>query len=232
MHKLVPDIRWRQLVAAVIDKKVPEDLYLRRVYRVMIGEVQDALVAHTLDIINTPYERDYIVAYFLAGATPEYISKSLGLQDEVCRNFGHLYIDMNTFRYRLEVCRYAEYYMQNVAVGAERIDHIYQAVHQGPEYLTYILNPMVHERMEFEKMSSNLLSLACYTAGYAKTSDINSAKSKQALRWLGTATKLLTAVRDYGSSSDDDIQYVIGSAPQLEASVSIEKKDLVHLLSE
>jgi len=225
---LVPDIRWQTLVKAVTDKKMPEDLYLARVYKVMTGETQDDTIAFALDIINTPVERDCLVAYFLAGASVEYICKSLGLKDEVCRNFGYLYIDMDTFRYRLEVLRYADYYMCTIATKQQQ-ELIKQGLHQGPEYITYHINPVMHEQLSNEKVANKMLALSFYTASVAKSLGIESSASKQALRWMGTATKILTISGQNVQDPDDfNISLIELQQPQTLETMQLTSDNLVH----
>lgn len=202
MRNLNPDWRWKKVVEATENKTPPLDPFLRHVYQVCIGELQDQALHHCIDTITTPEEKDTLVAYFLSGESTEKIASGLWMDYEKVRYFGQLMIDMSYFRDKLEIFRYADYYLNNVCTEDKK-PYIRTAVDIGPEALHH-LHQLGAEAsaISADTFRSGALALAYHHMIKSRGQSITSPISNAALKYMTAGTKLIKVLDE---TKDEEI---------------------------
>jgi len=203
-HECVPDRKWRQYCQLKESKKAIADPLLQKVDAVRNGKLKDDEVEYVLDLIENPDHKDSVIAFLLSGAEISVISTWLYIPVSVLDLFCELCFNKSEFRNKLEIRSYAKYYAQSMAQLANA-DLIASAILLGPEYMMY------HFQQGSEKVSMdprdfarNLINQAFHMSRVARGNSINSPATKEALRWLNTAAKLLTGYDKVPGDADSD----------------------------
>lgn len=200
---LPPDWRWTRVQAAVRDGITPEDPFLRDVYSVVKGTYQDKEIHEALYLYHVPYERDVIIAFFLSGATLDQIRYGLGISVDVLRPFATLFIDMKTFRNKIEWRLYAKYYADNCCIPDVK-KQLEVGLSHGPHILMHhwTMGSDVLEIPEREILSRWTMT-AYSKAMIARDASINSAAAKEAFKWGAMAVKSVMELRNMRTEASD-----------------------------
>jgi len=144
-----------------------------------------------MDTITTPEERDTLTAYFISGESPEKIASGLWMDYDKVNYFGKLMIDMTYFRDKLEIFRYADYYLHNVCTEDKK-PYIRTAVDIGPEALHH-LHQLGAEASAIspDTFRNGALALAYHHMIKSRGQSITSSVSKAALKYMTAGTKLI-----------------------------------------
>ena len=225
-----PDSRWKEVQQYADDGLPPEDPLLLRVYSVMVGDVVDDDVQYAIDKINEPQDRDAIVAYLLSGADPQTIADSLWIsRKEVIEIFALLYMDLSTFRDKLEHLRFCEYYLAHVCDPEDHRNKalIQQGISHGPKALElWWKRAGDHVAVAREDITDAVLRMAFTNAMAAKDVSVTSPVAKEAHRWVRTAMDTLE-VRDHDKGLDDDsLDALVAIDRQLESTKTPEEAGL------
>jgi hypothetical protein len=168
-------------------------MWLYGVYEVANNQKDDEAIRAALDLGESDYHRDCIMAFILSRATLEETSKSLEIPYEVLEVFEKLFFEKSEIRNKLDHFVYAREYQKNVAQeeGKWLID---TGLSGGPVILQdrFLLG---HEELNIDVrgVSRKMINTA-YTIGMvARGNSLTSEASKQALRWFDSVTKLLSA---------------------------------------
>lgn len=196
MRQCVPDRRWKRL-KHVLNGQDPScllnDLWLYGVYEVAMGQKNDDIVGAALDLGDSDYHRDCIMAFILSRATLDEISKCLEIPYEILEVFEKLFFERSEIKNKLDHIMYAREYQKNIAQeeGKWLID---TGLSGGPVILQdrFLLG---HEELSIDVrgVSRKMINTA-YTIGMvARGNSLTSDASRQALRWFDSVTKLLAA---------------------------------------
>lgn len=227
MRQCIPDRRWKRLKHALTAKdssSLINDMWLYGVYEVAVSEKEDDVIRIALDLGESDYHRDCIMAFILSRATLDEIAKSLEIPYEVLEVFEKLFFEKSEIRNKLDHIMYAREYQKNVAQeeGKWLID---TGLSGGPVILQdrFLLG---HEELSIDVrgVSRKMINTA-YTIGMvARGNSLTSEASKQALRWFDSVTKLLSAHEKLRMEEiDENID---------DAVVAIKQHQLTHTLEE
>jgi len=192
----VPDRRWKRLKYALAQKDagtISNDLWLYGVYEVAIGSNVDTDIQAALDLGDSEYHRDCIMAFLLSRATLKETSECLEISTGILEIFEKLLCDKSEMRNKLDHILFAREYQKNVAQEEGRwlID---TGLTGGPTVLQdrFLLG---HEELNIDVRSvSRRMINTAYTIGMvARGNSLTSEVSKQALKWFDSVTKLLSA---------------------------------------
>jgi hypothetical protein len=214
-HECIPDRKWRLYCQLVEGKKAIHDPLLQQVDAVRNNKIQNDDISYALDLIENADHRDGIVAFLLSGADILSVSSWLHIPAGVLDVFCELCFNKAEFRNKLEIRSYAREYAQNQA-QPENADLISAAILLGPEYMMYHFqhgNEKVS--MDPREFAKNLIHQSFHLSRVARGNPINSPATKEALRWLNAAAKLITG---YDKVVGDDL-----SDDDNEAMVAIEE---------
>lgn len=184
----VPDMRWRQVCKAVEEEKPPKDAFLKRIYAVMCGDVQDPKIQYVIDLIENPGHRDSIVAYFFARAEIPRIANSLSIPEEILKIFEQLYIDLGVFRNKLEIRDYVKYYLKERCADKETQREVQVGYTNGAVALDFQWCPDTVNVSE-KDVTRAALALSYSKMIIARDAPLLSAASKEGLRWAAFALK-------------------------------------------
>ena len=227
MKQCVPDQRWRRLQYA-LSKRNPatllDDLWLYGVYEVAAEEKFDESIIYAIDLGNSEYHRDCIMAFLFSRASLDEISKCLEIPFDILDVFEKLFFDRSSIRNKLDHILYAREYQKNIAQeeGKWLID---TGLSSGPIVLQdrFLLG---HEELTIDPRSvSRKMINTAYTIGMvARGNSLTSEVSKQALKWFDSVTKLLAAHEKLRMEEiDENID---------DAVIAIKQHQLTHTLEE
>lgn len=204
-HDCVPDRKWRQYCQLIESKKESRDPLLRKIDEVRKGTKKDPDIEYVLDLIENPSYRDEVTAFLMSGADLDMISTWIRVPIPVLELFCELCFDQAEFRNKLEWRAYAVKYANECALP-EHADLIRSAILLGPSYMMYHFQQgneqVVLDPRDFAK---SLIQQAFHLSRVAKGNPINSPATKESLRWLNAAAKLLTGYdKVIGEDMDDD----------------------------
>jgi hypothetical protein len=192
----VPDRRWKRLKYALAQKdadSIRNDSWLYGVYEVAVGSKTDDNIQAALDLGDSDYHRDCIMAFLLSRSPVQEISGCLEISASILEIFEKLFCDKSEMRNKLDHILFAREYQKNVAQEEGRwlID---TGLTGGPTVLQdrFLLG---HEELNIDVRSvSRRMINTAYTIGMvARGNSLTSEVSKQALRWFDSVTKLLSA---------------------------------------
>lgn len=190
-HECIPDRKWRTYCRLVEEKKAIQDPLLHQIEQVRQGTLKDEEVEYVLDLIEDAHHRDNVIAFLLSGATTMMVSTWLQIPVSVLDMFCELCFDKSEFRNKLEWRSYALKYADQCA-RPENSDLIRSAIVLGPQYMMYHFQQGEEVvPLDPRDLAQNLIQQAFHFSRVARGNSINSAASKEALRWLNTASKLL-----------------------------------------
>lgn len=190
----------------VEEKKAIRDPLLQQINKVRQGTLKDEDVEYALDLIEDANYRDNVIAFLLSGATPMVVSEWLQIPVKVVDLFCELCFEKAEFRNKLEWRSYALKYAQDYALP-ENADLVRSAIVLGPQYMKYHFQQGEEVvPLDARDLARSLIHQAFHFSRVARGNSINSAASKEALRWLNTASKLLTGYDKIPNeeSNDDD----------------------------
>jgi hypothetical protein len=223
-HECIPDRKWRQYRQLLESKKAITDPLLQRVDAVRNKKLVDEDVAYALDLIENADHRDDIIAFLLSGAEVVTISDWLRIPLPVMEIFCELCFNTLEFRNKLEIRSYARRYAEEYA-QPENADLIGSAILLGPDYMKYYFQ-QGGEKVEMDprEFAKSLIQQSFHLSRVARGNPINSPATKEALRWLNAASKLISGydkVTGDGMNDDDN-----------EAIVAIEEVKLAKPIAE
>lgn len=223
-HECVPDRKWRSYLQLLESKKAITDPLLQRIDSVRNKKRHDKDVEYVLDLIDNPDHKDSIVAFLLSGADLMTISTWLYIPVSVLEMFCTLCFDKSEFRNKLEIRSYAKEYASTIAQPGNA-DLIASAIVLGPDYMMYHFQQGAEKvTMDPRDFAKSLINQAFHMSRVARGNPINSPATKEALRWLSAAAKLLTGFDKVPGDADSD--------DDNEAMVAIEQVKITHSLDE
>lgn len=223
-HECIPDRKWRQYCKLVETKKAILDPLLLQVDAVRHGKLEDDDIAYALDLIEDPEHKDGIIAFLLSGEDLMGIATWLRIPLPVLEIFCALCFDRNEFRNKLELRSYARKYAREIA-QPENTELIASAILLGPKYMMYHFQTGNEEMpMDPREFAKNLIHQAFHISRVARGNPINSPASKEALRWLNAASKLITG---YDKVPGDDL-----TDDDSEAMIAIEEVKISRSVTE
>jgi hypothetical protein len=123
--------------------------------------------------------------------------------------FCDLCFNKTEFRNKLEIRSYAKTYAQNYA-KPENADLIASAVLLGPEYMLYHFQQGAEKvNLDPREFARNLIHQSFHMSRVARGNPINSPATKEALRWLNAAAKLIAG---YDKVQGDELNDVDNEA--------------------
>jgi hypothetical protein len=204
-HECIPDRKWRQYCQLVASKKETRDPLFQKIDAVRKGTKRDEEIEYVLDLIENPHYRDEITAFLMSDADLDMVSTWTRVPISVLELFCELCFDRAEFRNKLEWRAYAIKYANDCALP-EHADLIRSAILLGPTYMMYHFQQgneqVVLDPKDFAK---SLIQQAFHLSRVAKGNSINSPATKESLRWLNAAAKLLTGYdKVLGEDINDD----------------------------
>ena len=203
MKSCIPDRQWQMLCHAVETKTPPQDKFLGEIYNVIVQlqalkedesiveTPENRVVLRTLALINNPEHRYSVMAYFLSGATVDQIAGSLRIEDSVVDMFGRLIIDMSEIKNKLELRDYA----RQVEQGCPNEDlkkEIQCGYLYGPNYLQiYWKHGNESVDLKEKDITKALLLMGFEKGMLSRNTPINSADTKEALKWSGHILRII-----------------------------------------
>lgn len=180
------------------------DPLLQKVDAVRNGKFQDDELEYVLDLIENPNYKDEVIAFLLSGADLPLISSCLRIPIPVLEIFCELCFNHTEFRNKLEWRAYAVKYAKDIA-QSENADLIRSAILLGPSYMVYHFQQGNEQiNLDPRDFAKHLIQEAFHLSRVAKGNPINSPATKESLRWLNAAAKLLTGYDKVLSDNMDD----------------------------
>lgn len=185
-------------------KTPPVDDFLVGIYNVIVTiqarmasdeEILEApenrVVLRTLALINTESHRFSLIAYFLSGASVEQISASLGIEEDVVDMFGQLIVNLREINNKLELRDYARK-MESECYDADIKREIQGGYLHGPAYLQLAWKHGDEPIDIKEKdITRSMLMLGFEKGLLSRNAPINSAETREALKWSGHILKVI-----------------------------------------
>jgi|GEM_PF-2143194 len=211
MSVVQPDARWKELCEAVETDTPPKDSFLLTLYSVikdaddegnLVETEENGKLIYTLRLVQNIHHRYSLIAYFISGATPTQIAESLGIDEEIVEMFGALIIDMAAFRNKLELRDYALHVEETCPDEAIKLE-IKCGYLYGPNYLNIFWKHGNEEvRLREKDVTKSILLLGYEKGMVARNAPIDSAASKEALKWNGQMLRAIPVHNNIDDSED------------------------------
>ena len=204
-HECIPDRKWRQYCQLVANKKEIRDPLLQKIDAVRKGPKRDEEIEYVLDLVENPQYRDEITAFLMSDADLDMVSTWTRVPIPILELFCELCFDRAEFRNKLEWRAYAIKYANDCALP-ENADLVRSAILLGPTYMMYHFQQGSEQVMLDPKdFAKSLIQQAFHLSRVAKGNPINSPATKESLRWLNAAAKLLSGYdKVLGEETNDD----------------------------
>jgi hypothetical protein len=204
-HDCVPDRKWRQYCQLVENKKEIRDPLLQKIDAVRRKTKRDEDIEYVLDLIENPDYRDQVTAFLMSGAELDMVSTWVQVPVPVLELFCELCFNRSEFRNKLEWRAYAIQYASNCA-QPEHAELIRSALLLGPSYMMYHFQQGDEQvALDPKNFAKGLIQQAFHLSRVARGNPINSPATKESLRWLNAAAKLLTGYdKVLGEDMNDD----------------------------
>jgi len=138
-------------------------------------------VAYAHDLYTHPEHRAVIDAFFLARTDVQTTSSLLEIPQDVLAAYGHLFLDMQVFRNKLDVWSYAASY--NGSDYAKEI--VRTAVQVGQPYLHWLYGAT--NQIDNRLVVRRTMEDAFFRGMAHKGNSLTSGMSKEALKWWGVS---------------------------------------------
>jgi len=193
---------WNDVRKALDEKKAPTEPFLKAVYDVMLGNIENEVIEETLELIRIPEYREPVMAYFLSGATIEEMAKNLNMSKKVLENFEKLMIDRKVFKHKLHWKRYAAKYAESCETE-EGTSLVNSGMLMGPMAIAFHLQHGNETITVSDKDLSEKLAQTSFFKGIvAKGTPVTSAEAREALRWSQLHMKQVAAKANIDDSDE------------------------------
>lgn len=185
--RLKPDHRYRAVLAAVNGKQAaPSDAkslaLLQLLTKGPATVAQDVLYAK--DLYGETEHKCVLDAFLLTRSSPDEISSVLEIAVDVVETYAYLYMDMSTFRNRLEIVSYAARY-EGDDYGRELVR---TAVNVGPDYLHWAYGKP-RDTFDPRKVILHTMTDSFYRGMAHRGNALTTSVAKEAHKWWATAVK-------------------------------------------
>lgn len=209
MAECIPDRNWLIVKTALEDGLVPKDAFLAKVCDTYKDRKKNEKLAELIGYIENDYYKDTLVAFFLSGMPVEDISKTLRMDLETLSYFEYLVVNPAEFRSKLDIFWYAGKYVEECE--NERGKEIVKSgVQLGPSGLTY---QFMHGNEEIEidtkKIARSMLQASFVMTQLVRGNSITSAQSKEALKTMGIASKLIKEAERVGADTTEEAEAIL-----------------------
>lgn len=182
-----PDHRYRDVLAAVSARQAapsdPRSLALLEILTKAPGpHVSEVVAAH--DIYLEQEHRCVVDAFLLTRSAHHEIASVLEMSVGVIETYAHLYMDMSTFRNRLEIISYAARY-DGDAYGKELVR---TAVSVGADYMHWAYGKP-RDTFDPRKVIQHTMTDSFYRGMAHKGNALTTSVAKEAHKWWATAVK-------------------------------------------
>lgn len=233
-HECIPDRKWRLYCQLAENKKELRDPLLQKIDAIRRGTKHDTDIEYTLDLIEDVNSHDEIIAFLLSGADLVTIATWIQVPLTVLELFCELCFDRAEFRNKLEWRAYATKYAREYA-QPEHVDLIRSAVLLGPSYMMYYFQQGNEQvALDPRDFAKSLIQQAFHLSRVARGNPINSPATKESLRWLNAASKLLTGYdKVVGDEMSDDDNEAIVAIEEVKITRTVEecgfdKESVIH----
>jgi hypothetical protein len=207
MNLARPEFRWLQVCQAKIDKCSPMDEFAAFTFGVMSGTQHDDNIIKAIANIEDKEYRDHIVAFILSGASLDLISTTLNLHIDVLVPFYKLFMDTSVFCHKMELRRYANYYLKQVCKTEAATKLLKKGLIEGPVgLLTYWNTPDKPLPYTSAAMFRSVVEMTYAKALTARHAGLTDEDTKEGLKWAQTAVKALGVSKIAALDGDVDDQ--------------------------
>ncbi len=229
-----PDHRYQAVLRAVASATPPASSVVETaLYELLVGSataLDDVRYLHSLRL--TPFKREALEAFLLAGAPANTIEDVLGVSAGVVAQYESLYFDQSVFRDRLDVINYVETYPTSADNGFGK-GLKQAALNLGLEYLKASYGKGRHN-VSTKTAINELVTQSYLFTRAGSLHALDSIKAIQARQWAATMLKSIETLEGLSKEADDnksDLRFVLrienntGPTPQQEV---INPHDIVH----
>jgi hypothetical protein len=197
LKAVIPDWRWRALVNAADTVCKPSDVYLARVYDVILDIITDDDISDALDLVRVAEHRETLIAFFLCGATVDQISQCLEISTTVLEHVRMLVMDMTQFRNKLEKLSYARSLVDSGNMTDKGREYLETGLTHGPDALFYHF-VWGNEEMPIDarRHIRQFIQTAYHLSTTARGNKVTAESTKEAIKWIGMATKLHDTLKE------------------------------------
>jgi len=232
MNKDDPAWRWGEVLKALDSGEVPTDPFLKAVYDVMQGTIENTEIAEALELIRIPEYREPVIAFFLSGASIKEMSTHLNMSEKILRHFEKLVMDRTAFKHKLHWRRYANTYADNCETDEGKA-LVHAGMLMGPMSIAYHLQHGAEKiTMSDKELIDRLAQTSFFKGIVAKGVPITSVEAREALRWAQTHPKLVAAKN--GIDENDELElsamaeierFVTSKTPE---EIGVKPEDILH----
>jgi hypothetical protein len=233
-----PDQNWKLVQKCLEEKTPPEDPDLLEVYNHLAGIEESSRVGYVLRKWREPDYRDVLVAFFLSGATPEFVANVFECNEkpivEALGLFEKLFIDMTVFDDRLEQLCYCDYYLENLCDKTMEKNQaiVREAVKHGHRTLaSWFCRGSFEHQLKREEIADSLLLIAYTQALAGRDAPILSNVAKEAHKWVKTTIDVVN-FKEEKKSSDTVMSALLAIAetrgPNRLLESGVKPEDILH----
>jgi hypothetical protein len=208
--KTNPSRKWLEILEAVKKNRVPSDPFMKRVYRVLKGELEDTIIQYVKEKIEVDLDKHILATFILSGATHKEIASYLWIEPvEAVDIFASLYMDVSVFKDKMEHYRFCKTYVTE-AKDPYIEDLMQVALYQGPKAMG-ILWRRGYESINVspEDLINSVTTMAYDKIIQARTQNVASTVSDESRKWVKSALDAIEARGGLDSGHNEALEAVL-----------------------